>query len=134
LRDGNVPRAGLRVSEAAQIRLDDLRPEQKAILINGKGGPYGKSAKYRLVPLNPNTEGSRRLSHRTHEDTQPDENRNPSALFRTIHRPKRQESIDVLSVHRMLLQITKQRGLPPMHPHRLRHACATCSTMDALSM
>ncbi len=45
--------AGLRVSEVAQIRLDDLRPEQNAILINGKGGPYGKSAKHRLVPLNP---------------------------------------------------------------------------------
>src|ERR1700730_6321269 len=45
--------AGLRVSEATQIRLDDLRPEQDAILINGKGGPYGKNAKHRLVPLNP---------------------------------------------------------------------------------
>src|ERR1700730_19288361 len=45
--------AGLRVSEAAQIRLDDLRPEQNAILINGKGGPYGKNAKHRLVHLNP---------------------------------------------------------------------------------
>jgi integrase/recombinase XerC len=33
--------------------------------------------------------------------------------------------INVRSVHRMLLQITKVRGLPPMHPHLLRHACAT---------
>ena len=47
--------SGLRVSEAAQIRLDDLRPEQNAILINGKGGPYGKNAKHRLVPLNPSS-------------------------------------------------------------------------------
>jgi site-specific recombinase XerD len=45
--------AGLRVSEAAQIRLDELRPEQDAILINGKRGPYVKEAKHRLVPLNP---------------------------------------------------------------------------------
>jgi site-specific recombinase XerD len=43
--------SGLRVSEAAQI----LRPEQNAILINGKGGPYGKNAKHRLVPLNPSS-------------------------------------------------------------------------------
>jgi integrase len=39
--------------------------------------------------------------------------------------PKRRESIDVRSVRRMLLQITKLRGLPPMHPLLLRHACAT---------
>ena len=45
--------SGLRISEAAQIRLEDLRPEQNAIHINGKGGPYGKSSKFRLVPLNP---------------------------------------------------------------------------------
>src|SRR5882724_4157710 len=31
--------AGLRVSEAAHITLDDLRPEQNVILIHGKGGP-----------------------------------------------------------------------------------------------
>jgi site-specific recombinase XerD len=50
-----------------------------------------------------------------------------------IENVRQQESIDVRSVRRMLLQITKLRGLPPMHPHLLRHACATCSTMHALS-
>ncbi len=33
--------------------------------------------------------------------------------------------INLRSVHRMLLHITKARGLAPMHPHLLRHACAT---------
>jgi len=48
--------AALRVSEAAHIMLDDLRPEQKTILIHGKGGLYGKNAKQRLVPLNPHSQ------------------------------------------------------------------------------
>lgn len=34
-------------------------------------------------------------------------------------------SISVRHVARMLLRMTKLRGLPPMHPHLLRHACAT---------
>jgi integrase/recombinase XerC len=35
------------------------------------------------------------------------------------------EPIDVRSISRMLLRITKIPGLQPMHPHLLRHACAT---------
>ena len=33
--------SGLRVSEAANIKLQDLRPEQRGILIHGKGGMCG---------------------------------------------------------------------------------------------
>jgi integrase/recombinase XerC len=35
------------------------------------------------------------------------------------------EPIDVRSISRMLLHMTQVRGLQPMHPHLLRHACAT---------
>jgi site-specific recombinase XerD len=35
------------------------------------------------------------------------------------------QSINVRSVVRMLVLMTKVRGLQPMHPHLLRHACAT---------
>ena len=35
------------------------------------------------------------------------------------------EAINVRSVHRMVLYMTQVRGLQPMHPHLLRHACAT---------
>src|SRR5581483_3286959 len=45
--------AGLRVNEAAKLTLQDFRPEQRSILIHGKGGMYGKAAKERLVPVNP---------------------------------------------------------------------------------
>jgi integrase/recombinase XerC len=120
--------SGLRVSEVAQIRLDDLRPEQNAILINGKGGPYGKSAKHRLVPLNPKSRSAldvylierQQVVTRNHIETQ--------ALFfpiRNRYSPAKRGSLNVRSVHRMLLYITSVRGLPAMHPHLLRHACAT---------
>jgi site-specific recombinase XerD len=35
------------------------------------------------------------------------------------------EPINVRSIARMLLYMTKVRGLQRMHPHLLRHACAT---------
>jgi site-specific recombinase XerD len=55
--------AGLRVTEAAHIKLDDLRPEQKAILIHGKGGPYGKNAKQKAGATKPAlAQGARRIS------------------------------------------------------------------------
>jgi integrase/recombinase XerC len=120
--------SGLRVSEAAQIRLPDLRPEQNAILINGKGGPYGKTAKHRLVPLNPKSRlaldtylvAREKVAKRNHIET--------LALFfpvRNRYAKVDQRSLNVRSIGRMLLQITKVRGLPAMHPHLLRHACAT---------
>lgn len=122
--------AGLRVSEAANIRLDDLRPEQNAILIHGKGGMYGKAAKYRLAPLN-------RRSHEALKEYQTVRSRilakrkldTPVLFFAMCDRysttPPDIKPINVRSVHRMLLYMTKVRLLKPMHPHLLRHACAT---------
>lgn len=117
---------GLRVSEAAQIRLDDLRPEQNAILINGKGGPYGKNAKHRLVPLNPRSRAAldaylarrKKVAKLNEIETQ-------ALFFAVRNRCSTPKALNVRSINRMLLQMTKVRGLPPMHPHLLRHACAT---------
>jgi site-specific recombinase XerD len=117
--------AGLRVSEAAHITLDDLRPEQKAILIHGKGGPYGKNAKQRLVPLNPHSQKALdaylaarlKLAEARKVETR--------ALFFGLRNNEDGTAISVRSVFRMLLHMTKVRGLQRMHPHLLRHACAT---------
>lgn len=120
--------SGLRVSEAAQIKLEDLRPEQNAILIHGKGGPYGKNAKHRLVPLNPNSQlaldaylpARTRMLQRLKVET--------SALFfavRNRYAGQQRGSLDVRSVRRMLRSMAEVRGLPSLHPHLLRHACGT---------
>jgi site-specific recombinase XerD len=120
--------SGLRVAEVAQIRLDDLRPEQNAILINGKGGPYGKNAKHRLVPLNPHSREALEIYLIERDKMVKRYKLETQALFFAVRNRYSEEhrgSLDVRSIRRMLLQITKSRGLPPMHPHLLRHACAT---------
>jgi site-specific recombinase XerD len=122
--------SGLRVSEAAQIRLPDLRPEQNAILINGKGGPYGKSAKHRLVPLNPKSRSALETYLVERDAVAKRDRIEPKALFFPVRVRNRyagveREPLTTRSVHRMLLHMTKVRGLQPMHPHLLRHACAT---------
>jgi integrase/recombinase XerC len=105
--------AGLRVSEAAHITLDDFRPEQKAILIHGKGGPYGKSAKQRLVPLNPH---SRKALYEYLDARARVLKMETNVLFfavrnRYVKSPGDIEPIDVRSISRMLLHMTKVRGL-----------------------
>ncbi len=42
---------GLRVSELAGLRREQIQWQQRAIRIQGKGGPYGKRSKFRVVPL-----------------------------------------------------------------------------------
>ena len=42
---------GLRVSELANLQASDIQWQQRAIRIKGKGGPYGKRSKFRVVPL-----------------------------------------------------------------------------------
>jgi integrase/recombinase XerC len=94
-------------------------------------GPYGKSAKHRLVPLNPHSgkalvvylPARLKVAQKLKLDTRVLffglRNSGP-ALNRGIGQP-----ISVRNVSRMLLHMTQVRGLQPMHPHLLRHACAT---------
>ena len=42
---------GLRVSELCGLTPQQLLWQQKALRISGKGGPYGKQSKKRVVPL-----------------------------------------------------------------------------------
>lgn len=43
--------SGLRVSELASLSREQIQWQQRAIRIKGKGGPYGKRSKLRVVPL-----------------------------------------------------------------------------------
>jgi integrase/recombinase XerD len=42
---------GLRVSELASLNRDKIQWQQRAIRIEGKGGPFGKRSKRRVIPL-----------------------------------------------------------------------------------
>jgi site-specific recombinase XerD len=117
--------AGLRVSEAAHLTLDDFQPEQNAILIHAKGGHYGKAAKLRLVPMNPHVEDVLRPYLCLRDMMVKRRKLRTNALFFAVSPNGKDAPITSRSVHRMLLRMTKVRGLQPMHPHLLRHACAT---------
>ncbi len=42
---------GLRVSELCSLNPENILWQQRALRINGKGGPYGKKSKKRVVPM-----------------------------------------------------------------------------------
>lgn len=42
---------GLRVSELCTLTSQNVLWQQKALQIKGKGGPYGKKSKIRVVPM-----------------------------------------------------------------------------------
>jgi len=42
---------GLRVSELCSLKPENILWQQRSIRINGKGGPYGKKSKKRVVPM-----------------------------------------------------------------------------------
>ena len=49
---------GLRLSEFADLKKDNIQWQERRLVIYGKGGPYGKKTKRRIIPM---TERVRRL-------------------------------------------------------------------------
>ena len=44
---------GLRVSELCNLKRENVQLQQRWLRIKGKGGPYGKRSKVRVVPMSP---------------------------------------------------------------------------------
>jgi len=44
---------GMRVSEFANIKKEEIQWQEGRIIIYGKGGPYGKKSKRRVIPMSP---------------------------------------------------------------------------------
>ena len=121
---------GARVQEVVSITLDDLRTDG-TILIHGKGDkerlvPVGKPLERALAEYLP--ERARVLRRR---------NQHSRVLFFRCHAPSctsnpwfaklsaEPEPIDVRTIRRVLRTVCQAKGLKPMNPHSLRHACAT---------
>ena len=49
---------GLRLSEFADLKKDNIQWQEKRLVIYGKGGPYGKKTKRRIISM---TERARKL-------------------------------------------------------------------------
>ena len=101
----------MRVSEASNINIDDFEDNKSFLRVLGKG------SKTRLIPVGSFAVKSVDvwLKHRNKID--PD----TKALFTNL----RGERLSVRSIQERIKKIAITQGLPPIHPHMLRHSFAT---------
>jgi integrase/recombinase XerD len=48
---------GLRLSEFADLKKENIQWQEKRLVIYGKGGPYGKKTKRRIIPMTERVRG-----------------------------------------------------------------------------
>jgi integrase/recombinase XerD len=91
---------GLRVSELAGLNKQQIQWQQGAIRIKGKGGPYGKKSKVRVIPL------SRRLK----------------PLLENFFVLNDKFPWTARTIQRVMKRIANKAGITkPLTPHVLRH-------------
>jgi integrase/recombinase XerC len=103
--------SGLRVSETANINLDDFEEEMSFLRVLGKG------AKTRLVPIGRYAKNA--IDNWVYERIKYSEDSN--ALFISLKGSR----LSVRSIQLRLKRLAVKQGLPPIHPHMLRHSFAT---------
>jgi len=91
---------GLRLSEFADLKKDNIQWQERRLVIYGKGGPYGKKTKRRIVPI---TDRVRKLIEYHFA-----ENNNTGMVKRTVAR--------------IVKKVADKAGISkPVSPHVLRH-------------
>ena len=103
--------SGLRVSETANINLNDFEEEMSFLRVLGKG------AKTRLVPIGRYAKNA--IDNWINERIKYSEDTN--ALFINLKGSR----LSVRSIQLRLKRLALKQGLPPVHPHMLRHSFAT---------
>ncbi len=102
---------GLRVSEAANININDFEEDLQFLRVLGKG------SKVRLVPVGSFAIKAIELWLEKRANIETNEN----ALFINL----RGKRISPRSIQNSIKKISIAQGLPPVHPHMLRHSFAT---------
>jgi len=97
---------GLRLSEFTDLKKDNIQWQEKRLVIYGKGGPYGKKTKRRVIPI---TERVRRL-------------------FEYHFAENNDIGVTKRTVGRIVKKVADKSGISkPVSPHVLRHTFAvTC--------
>ena len=103
--------SGLRVSEAANVNLDDFEEEKSFLRV------FGKGSKTRLVPIGRYAKDA--IENWIIERAKFSNESN--ALFINLKGTR----LTVRSIQLRLKRIATKQGLPPVHPHMLRHSFAT---------
>jgi len=94
---------GLRLSEFADLKIDNIQWQERRLVIYGKGGPYGKKSKRRIIPM---TVRVRRLLEYHFA-----ENNSTGVTKRTVAR--------------IVKTVADKAGISkPVSPHVLRHTFA----------
>jgi integrase/recombinase XerD len=91
---------GLRVSEFVNLPKENIQRQERRLIIYGKGGPYGKKTKRRILPM---TERVRRLidHHFAAHDNM---------------------GMSIRTVQRIVKEVANKAGISkPVTPHVLRH-------------
>ena len=91
---------GLRVSEFANLKKENIQWQERRFVIYGKGGPYGKKTKRRILPM---TDRVKRLidHHFTEHDN---------------------TGISARTIQRIVKEVANKAGISkPVTPHVLRH-------------
>ncbi|RME22435.1 MAG: tyrosine recombinase XerC [Deltaproteobacteria bacterium] len=100
--------AGIRVGEAAAVRVEDLDLDRRLVRVHGKGG------KERIVPFGPPAADALRAWLEAR-------GAGGGALFLNKHRTP----LSTRSMWRIVRDAGARVGVPDTHPHALRHSCAT---------
>ena len=103
--------SGLRVSETVNININDFEENKSFLRVLGKG------AKTRLVPMG-------RFAINAIDDWLKERDKiqnNTDALFLNTKGTR----LTVRSIQLRLKKMAVKQGLPPIHPHMLRHSFAT---------
>lgn len=100
---------GLRLSELAELTKQNIQWQERRLVIYGKGGPYGKKSKRRIIPM---TDRVRRLIeyHFTEHEA---------------------VGISARTIERVVKKVANRAGISkPVSPHVLRHTfsvnCIKC--------
>ena len=104
---------GARVSEAVQVKVEDLDFEQRTVLLHGKTGdrvvPFGKKAAKALRVYLAGRQGG--------------------YLFLERRRP-----LSLREAHQIVRKAGNQVGLKHVSPHALRHSCAVALLKRGMTM
>jgi integrase/recombinase XerD len=104
---------GLRVSELCSLTPDNMLWQQRALRISGKGGPYGKKSKKRIVPM----------SKRVQTLLEPYFTLNPTWF------------IGERQAQKLVKQIANRAKIAKtVTPHVLRHTFATTALQKGISL